>query len=52
MKLGEIIDALKSFFLDFLGYFLPGMYGIILLSYVIDIKMAIWHGGDCLYQGQ
>jgi hypothetical protein len=35
MKLSDVIDAIKSFFLDFLGYFLPGIYAILLLSYVI-----------------
>lgn len=36
MKAGDIIDAIKVFFLDFLGYFLPGLYAILLLTYIIN----------------
>ncbi|TDO29228.1 hypothetical protein [Sediminibacterium goheungense] len=36
MKTSDIIDAIKVFFLDFLGYLLPGLYAIFLLTYIIN----------------
>jgi hypothetical protein len=31
MKLSEFVEALKSFFLDFIGYFAPGFFALIVL---------------------
>jgi hypothetical protein len=36
MKISDIIDAIKAFFLDFLGYFLPGIYALIILTYIVS----------------
>jgi hypothetical protein len=35
MKISDIIDAIKAFFLDFLGYFLPGIYALLILTYIV-----------------
>jgi hypothetical protein len=35
MKLSDAIDALKAFFLDILGYFIPGFFALIVLGYTI-----------------
>lgn len=39
MKLSDVIDALKAFFFDILGYLIPGFYALILLSYCINTKL-------------
>lgn len=35
MNIGDIVNALKEFFLDILGYLIPGMFFIIIMSVVI-----------------
>jgi hypothetical protein len=36
MKLSDAIDALKAFFLDVLGYFIPGFFALIVLGYTVQ----------------
>lgn len=36
MKLSDFIDAVKEFFLDIIGYFVPGFFGVLILSICIQ----------------
>ena len=41
MKVSDLINAIKEFFLDFLGYFAPGFFLIILLSFFVKEEYFI-----------
>lgn len=46
MKISDLIDALKAFFLDFLGYFLPGVYALLVLTYIVEEKWKLTFMGN------
>lgn len=48
MKTSEIIEAIKEFFLDLLGYFLPGLITLILLFICIKTDLFLNHINSCL----
>lgn len=43
MNISDAIDAIKSFFLDIIGYFIPGFFAIVVLDYCVrpDFKYDI-----------
>ena len=41
MKISDLINSIKEFFLDFLGYFAPGFFLLILLDTTVNDEFKI-----------